>query len=90
MYLRNIKEFLTFVVYALYCMVYINNGSCNTYNDSKVHNYDKTMSMGYRPGNLDRIYYKCNKIQDWECESDDFWNEIVLSFYFLSFKFLSF
>ena len=27
--------------------------------------------MKYRPGNLDRIYQKCNKIQGLECESDD-------------------
>ena len=63
MYLRNIKEFLTFNEYALYCMICIKNVQCSIYNDNKVHNHGKTMSMEYRSGNLDRIYHKCDKIQ---------------------------
>ena len=83
-YLRNIKIFLTFIEYGLYCIVYSNNDQYNIYNDNKVYNRGKTMSMGYRPGNLDKIYHKCNRIQGWECESEDFWNELDSNFYFLN------
>ena len=65
-------------------MVCINNEQCNTYNDNKVHNHGKTMSMEYRPGNLNKIYHKLDTKQAWECESDDFWNEIVSNFHILN------
>ena len=52
------------------------------FNVNKVHSHGKT--MWYRLGNLDGIYHKYNKIQGWEYESDNFWNEIVSSFYFLN------
>ena len=45
-------------------MVYSNNEHCNIYKNNKVHNHGKSMSMGYRPGNLDRTYHKHNKIRD--------------------------
>ena len=69
-YLRNIKEFLTFV--ALHYIVQFNNVYCNTQNDNKVHNHGKIVSIGYCPEYLNRIYHKRNKIQGWECEFDDF------------------
>ena len=34
----------------------MDNEQRSTYNDNKVHNHGKTMSMEHRPGNLNRIY----------------------------------
>ena len=68
----------------MYCIVWFNNEQCNTYNDDKVHNHGKTMFMGCRPRNLDRIYHKRNIMQGWECKIWRFWNEIVSSFHILS------